>query len=274
MNDWREAEILITVRAFPEPSKKYRETSCVAGVDLHTQRPIRVFPVVARTTEIHKFEHIRARVRKATSDSRPESHHIDSDSIQSVEQIDTRDRWKRRTELVTPFRVADSIEQLKSMRKKLGHKNAPSLALIRPKKITKVEVTEKQNKEWTEAEKAILNRPTLFDNESEKDPLEFIPFDLRYSFVCDDKNCKGHRFRCVDWEASEAFRKWSHQYGEGWQQKFLQKFDDELTSRDLQFFVGTINAHPDTWTIIGLYYPPNPEVRDDLPQNLPLPLGN
>lgn len=160
------------------------------------------------------------------------------------------------------------------MRKELGHKNAPSLALLRPKKITKVEITEKAEKDWSVSDRSKLNRRSIFDGESESDPLEFVPYDLRYSFVCDDDDCAGHRFRCVDWEASEAFRKWSRQYGDQWRQKFLQKFNDELSSKDLQFFVGTLNAHPDTWTIIGLYYPPYLESKDDLPQNLPLPLGD
>lgn len=270
MDVWSEIDILITVRAFPEPSEKYRETSCVAGVDLTNSRPIRVFPVVARTTKIQKFEHIRARVKKTTKDSRLESHNIDADSIRSVRKIDTKDGWTKRTELVEPFRVADSIEQLKQMRKTLGHKAGPSLALIRPKRIIKVEVTEKGQKTWSEEELAKLNKPSFFDNETSRDPLEFIPYDLRYSFVCDDEACRGHRFRCVDWEASEAFRKWRKDYGQEWRQKFLERFDEYMTSRDLQFFVGTLSAHPNTWTIIGLYYPPRTDSKGDAPRNLPL----
>lgn len=274
MAEWFETDILITVRAFPEPSAKYRETSCVAGVDLESSKPIRIFPVVARTTQIRKFEHIRARVKKSTKDSRPESHYIDADSIRSISHVDSSDGWRRRSELVKPFRVARSIEALKAMRKSMEHKSAPSLALIRPRKIVKVEITEKKSKDWSEAERAKLNRPTLFDGESSRDPLEFVPYDLRYSFECDDENCKGHRYRCVDWEASEAFRKWTRDYGNDWGEKFLQKFDTELTSKDLQFFVGTLSAHPDTWTIIGLYYPPLPEAKDDQPRNLLLPLDS
>ncbi len=272
MDSWETTDLLITVRAFPTPSTKHRETSCVAGVNLSKGVPIRVFPVRARETNIHKYEILSARVMKASSDSRPESHYIDEDSIVSVRKIDTKNNWSERTKLVEPLRVANSIEELLSLRERLGHSHAPSLSLIRPKEITKVEVTKKPTDDWTAQELAKLNRTSLFDRESTKLPLEFVPYDLRYSFVCDDSRCTGHRLRCEDWESSESIRKWMKDYGTGWQEKFLEKYRDEMLTKDLQFFVGTLKAHPATWTIIGLFYPP--KTRDDQLRNLHLPLDD
>ena len=51
VSDWTTEEILITVRATPEPSKGYGETSCVAGVT-KSGKPIRLFPIEARTLEM------------------------------------------------------------------------------------------------------------------------------------------------------------------------------------------------------------------------------
>lgn len=68
----------------------------------------------------------------------------------------------------------------------------------------------------------------------------------------------GHSLSVIDWEVTESFRKWRRQYGEqGWHKAMMTKYWDQLVlERDLQFYVGTMQKHPTTWTIIGLYYPP------------------
>lgn len=56
---------------------------------------------------------------------------------------------------------------------------------------------------------------------------------------------------------SESFRKWKIGYGAAWETAFRQKYEQELVQqRDLQFFVGTLKAHPAEWIIVGLFYPP------------------
>jgi hypothetical protein len=45
-------------------------------------------------------------------------------------------------------------------------------------------------------------------------------------------------------------------YPTNWEEKFRQKFEDEMIDRfDTHFFVGTIHQHPNAWIIIGLYSP-------------------
>lgn len=269
MHQYEEREILITVRALPEPSEKYRETSCVAGVDLTNMRPIRLFPVLARTTPIHKYDVIKARVRKATNDSRPESHNIDADTIRTIRRIDTSKAWHHRNELVSCFRVAKSIEDLESMRKGIGH-SAPSLALIRPREITDVRIIKKPKEDWTEEERVKLNRRGLFDAEDSRTPLKFVPYSLVYQFRCEDSSCRGHKYQCFDWEASESLRKWPAEYPNNWRDKILEKYRDRMLTGDIQFFVGTFKSSPWVWSIIGIY--PAPILKGDQPRNLTLPL--
>lgn len=113
--EWEQEEILVTVEAYPEPSKTYRETSCVAGVTA-SGKPVRIFPIPARDlqedNQFRKYSVIAARIRKATDDARPESHKIDFGNIRELYHLKTDDRWSERSSRVEPFRVAASLEEL------------------------------------------------------------------------------------------------------------------------------------------------------------------
>lgn len=63
-HSWQVEEVLITVRAAPNPSKTYTETSCVAGVRLRDMKPVRIYPVPARelnqANRFKKYDVVRA----------------------------------------------------------------------------------------------------------------------------------------------------------------------------------------------------------------------
>ncbi len=70
---------------------------------------------------------------------------------------------------------------------------------------------------------------------------------------------------CTDWEMSESYRRWRSEYGDGWEEKFRQRYENEMIQRyDTHFYVGTVASHPNNWIIIGLFYPPreaeNPQI--------------
>ncbi len=258
---WHEEEILVTVRAAPEPSRAHRETSCVAGIT-KSGLPIRLFPIPARDLDerqqFSKYNVIRARVRKA-SDPRPESHNVDLESIVVLRKIGTEKRWAARNEMVTPFRIAGSVEELEQLWEESGGRlsETPSLALIRPKSIDRFLIRRRGATDWSEEERQKLERRGLF--EQKRVPLEFIPFKFYYQFHCDHANCTGHNFQILDWEVSEAYRKWSKINPEKWREDMQAKFMKDLAkTKDLQFFLGTISQHPQIWTTIGIYYPPKP----------------
>jgi hypothetical protein len=81
------ARVLITVKTTPQPSKKYRDTVCTAGIRMDTSTPewIRLYPIPFRHLDpefrFKKYDVINVDVRRRTSDSRLESYQPDWDSM-------------------------------------------------------------------------------------------------------------------------------------------------------------------------------------------------
>src|SRR4030067_486236 len=93
-------QILVTVKAYPNPSKKYGETVCVAGVDINKQQGGRLYPIPYRDLDdnkkFEKYNLIEVKVHKATDDTRPESYKIDAGSIKIVDKLDSKNNWEKR----------------------------------------------------------------------------------------------------------------------------------------------------------------------------------
>ena len=73
---WRTIEVLITVKAYPNPSKSQSEAACIVGI----QRDggfVRLYPVPFRALDdqqrFKKYQWIRVRARKPKNDPRPAS---------------------------------------------------------------------------------------------------------------------------------------------------------------------------------------------------------
>jgi hypothetical protein len=61
----------------------------------------------------------------------------------------------------------------------------------------------------------------------------------------------------------EAYRSWRKKYGEEWETKFRQRFEDEMMEKnDTHFFVGNLHQLPNAWIAIGLFYPPRETTRE------------
>ena len=89
-------KVLITVKAYPNPSKKYVETVCCAGIDTDTLRWIRLYPIPFRdldeSQQFKKYTVIEARCWKAEDDHRLESYKVDCGSIKLLSHFDTK-KW-------------------------------------------------------------------------------------------------------------------------------------------------------------------------------------
>jgi hypothetical protein len=247
-------EVLIVVRTYPNPAKKGGEVSCTAGIT-KDGKWIRLFPVPYRFLEedqhFHKYQWIEVSVHKATSDTRPESYKIAGESVKVLsDPLPTADNWRARKEIIFPL-MSHCLCCLKRERDLNGF---PTLGLLRPKTIHRLLIDEDES-EWTNEQLEALRQRDLFDK-TPKAELEKIPHQFRYEFQCDHDDCAGHSITCTDWEMGQACRRWKNQYGLGWQEKFRQRFEEEMINKyDTHFFVGTIHGHPHTWIIIGLFYP-------------------
>lgn len=257
---WVKKRVLIVVRTYPVPAKKSIEASCTAGITDDGQW-IRMFPVPYRLMEhdkrFAKWQWIDVSLLKASGDPRPESYKLNIDTIEIGGSIGTHDGWRARRDLIKPLKRA-SMCRIRREREERGH---PTLGIFRPHKIKRL-IIEPAAENWTDGELAILSQDTLFEK-APGQTLEKIPFDFRYEFRCGDVSCSGHTMMCTDWEMGQAYRSWRETYGDGWQEKFRQRFEREMIEKnDTHFFVGTIHQHPGSWIIVGLFYPPKPATAD------------
>jgi hypothetical protein len=251
---WEKKRILITVRTYPTPARKSLETSCTGGIT-DEGKWIRLFPMPYRDLKpeqkFSKYQWIEARVQKAKNDPRAESFNPDRDSIIPVSDTLSRDHeWSARKELVFPLK-SESLCALKRQRDEHGE---PTLGIFKPAMIERLQI-DSESAEWTAEENAILRQRSLFETEP-KEVLEKIPFKFRYKFRCSDPQCIGHTLLCTDWEMGELYRKVRQSHGAAWETPFRQKYENEMIHKlDTHFYVGTLHQYPDTWIIVGVFYP-------------------
>ncbi|HKV27105.1 MAG TPA: hypothetical protein VJN90_02370 [Candidatus Acidoferrales bacterium] len=247
---------LIVVRTYPTPAVKGVEVSCTAAIS-EKQEWLRLHPIryryLPRKQRFQKYQWVELTVTK-TNDGRPESYTPKNETIKIVSApLSTENGWQARKEVLFPLR-AHCMCCLKKDRDANGY---PTLGLFRPKIIESL-LIKASSPHWTQAQLAILRQEHLFEKKPTTE-LERIPFNFRYAFRCDHDTCTGHKMFCSDWEMGEAFRKWRAKYGDGWEAKFRQRFETEMIQKyDTHFYVGTVAKYPDTWIIVGLFYPPCP----------------
>lgn len=258
---------LIVVRTYPSPSRKDIEVSCTAGVT-EDGNWIRLFPVPYRFMDedkrFRKYQEIECRVIKA-SDPRPESHNVDVDSIRILgEPITTSGGWaQRRARLETVFKCC-----MCCISKQRDMNGSPTLGFFKPARIESLKIKE-TNDSWSEDELAKLRQIPLW-RDAPSSELQKIPFDFKYHYFCPHDYCPGHTQGCTDWEVGESFRQWRVKYGDEWEPKFRQTFEDEMMSvNDTHFYVGTLSRYPSRWQVVGLWYPRLADVQR--PRQLELP---
>jgi len=248
-------ELLITARTYPVPARKGVEVSCTGGIS-RDGRWIRLFPVPYRFLDndkrFHKYQWVRVQARKA-SDSRPESFQPDLDSFQILTApLSTEGFWEERKRVIAPFQ-SPSLCWLQDKR---DRDKFPTLGFFKPKEITRL-VIEPDSGQWSDADLARLRQFPLWGKAPAME-LEKVPFKFSYEFLCDNQGCLGHRLMCTDWEMGQSYRRWSRAYPD-WEVAFHQRYEREMIERfDTHFFVGTVHQHPNSWIIIGLFWPLKP----------------
>jgi hypothetical protein len=255
-SDWEVKKVLVTVKAYPNPSRKYGETICVAGIDLKTNRWIRLYPIPFRDLDNEKkfvkYSIIEVQVKKPNDDKRPESFKVNADSIRILEIIDTKDKWERRKKIVLPAIDKSMCEILE--KSKVEDK---SLGIFEPKNIDFV--WEKGRPKDEVARESCYAQLSFF-NKQKKAP-EVIPFDFRYRFFCDSEPlCPGHNYSIIDWEIAQAYRDWRWKYKP--ESLLLEKIKQRWltlmcsSKNDVYFYVGNLKRFRDKFMILGVFYPP------------------
>jgi len=262
--------ILILAKTYPSPSAKYVETSCVAGINEHGQLR-RLYPVPFRLIEeskqFKKWQWITARVRKSNDDHRPESHRLMVDTIESgTDPLSTKNNWEARWQWINMIPVSPNFSEIEARRLAFGE----SLAILRPKRILRLDIKPARNADWTDEEKAKLMQAqmqgNLFDTmeiEREIRLLKKIPHDFYYVYVCDSAGGEvEEQHKIVDWEAGALYWRCRSSHGKNWEQPFRAKLEADLLGKDLMFLMGNIHRFQDQWLIVSLIYPPKQKPFD------------
>ena len=253
-------EILILVKAAPQPSTTYGETVCVAGLLGPAERPtwIRLYPVPFRyldgDRQFGKYQLIQVTTRGAGGDKRRESHKIVADSITITGSLPT---WARRSAWIERLDTPTMCSLQEAVKHDL---NATSLAAVRPARPERL--TFEPSPGWSRDQlrkfEVYRSQGTLFD-EIPKPLLRPPRFRVRLRYRCEEPSCAGHAQTIIDWEltALQAHHRYSsdaelcaaitHRFFEI---PFAAKKDPLL-------FVGNQEdvRRRASFTVLGLYYP-------------------
>ena len=263
--------VLILCKTYPSPSAKYVETSCVAGMT-EDGRLIRLYPVpfrlVADDQQFKKWQWVTARYEKARDDHRAESHRVFVDTIAcDPDPLPAgKQGWPHRAELLAKLPVYSDFAEIERLRDAGG----ATLALLRPTRITGLDIKKTDNPTWTDEEREKLLRlqqqSELFDEVEEGRQirlLEKLPYDFHYRYECDvEGQTFAHRHKLVDWEIGALYRNVQRKHGDNWEAAFRTKLEQDLPSKDLMFLLGTIHRFPRQWLLISRIYPPKPPAEN------------
>ena len=248
--------ILITVKAYPNPSRRYGETVCCAGVDLSNSQLVRLYPIPFRDLDndqkFKKYSIIEVNCSPPSDDKRPESLRVDSDSIKVIDWLDTeKGTWEKRKSIVSKVPVKSMCQVYKD-----AESSDLSLGLIKPIDISFE--WSKQSPSDQQAREACYAQLSFFDKK--KDAIEEIPFNFYYNFKCSgEANCPGHKLSIIDWEIGQAYRDWRSRYPteavllEKIKQRWLDIAD--TAKKDVYFYVGNLKRFRTTFMVLGVFYP-------------------
>ncbi|MBI3559556.1 hypothetical protein HY087_00315 [Candidatus Gottesmanbacteria bacterium] len=253
-----EEKVLIVVKTYPHPSKKYKEIVCTAGIT-ENGKWIRLYPIDYRYLEhakwYKKYQWITVTIEKNQTDFRVDSYRPDTLSIKTLgDPIDTRKKWGARKSLVLPTITFNSLEEIQDAYKA----SSVSLGIFKPKIIEDL-VVEADSEDWSASHTKVLSQLVLFGDQPKK--LYKVPYKFSYVYRCNDKRCtKPHKQAIFDWEIFMLYQHLRNEYNYS-MDVVLQKIKDLwLTkmwgdSRNSYLIVGTQFPNP-TFIVLGVFWPP------------------
>ena len=251
-------EVLITVKAYPNPSSAQGEAACIAGVAKDGTFK-RLYPIPFRKLEdsqqFKKYQWIKLQARKPKSDNRPETVRPVLDSIEILgDPLPTRNNWVARRDIVKQV-LSPSMCDIQDSQKTHG----TSLGFFRPAEILDVEAKGEDSPTWKPGELEKLSQKDMFLTKESK-PLEKIPVGFYYCFRCENcRNKQPHRMKIIDWELAELWRKNRRGHDDATTIDLVrQRFLHEMcgTDKDTHFFTGNMQKHQNTFLILGVFWPP------------------
>ena len=259
-----EKKILITVKTYPTISQKYDETVCTAGLTADGEW-IRLYPVPFRQLEdgrqYQKYQWVKVRIAKNTSDFRPESHTPNLGSLELQEVVGTQNSWRSRKDIVDR---ADLYEDLDLLISDARSDKCTSLAVFKPNEILDFKIepdTEKWAAEKLQAIEARKRQGNLFGNDINELSQVVNKLPFRFSYRFRDIKGKESTLMIADWEIGALY---FNCLKDGNKKRACEKVREKYLgfkqTKSLRFFLGTVKAFhkvgPNPFIIIGVFYPP------------------
>lgn len=239
--------ILITVRTYPVPSRKYIETVCTGGItDQGEWR--RLFPIDLRYLEEERqFQtYDVVQVGVSPGDDRPESR---KPNLQTLQKINHLDGWDAKCQWINPT-IFPSFEAMIAA----GQTLAP-VAVEGVKDL----LIEKVPPNWSPDQLDRLRQQHLF---RENKPLEKVPYKFR--FVWTDGEGIEYKNTILAWEIHQTWRKWRWEYDnviERIRDKWLN--DVCSTNNQISFYMGNYAKRRNLFAVTGIFNPPRGVASND-----------
>jgi len=240
--------VRILVKAYPQPSSKYEETVCCAGIDEDSRELLRLFPIRYRRlspeNRFERFDQVEMSMERYTRDPRPESYHVDEDSIRVTAKGDKLSP-RSKVQLWAPF-VADSLSALKDENRSSNR----SLGIVRPESGTvkfKVKPMDESDDNDRELANEVFEQASLLE-----DPLKPL-LRPEYNFVYHFESAgKQHVCTIHDWEVQQTFINYQRNYGDSAIERMTEMYQDVMPTHNLHLIMGTMQKRPWQFIIIGL----------------------
>lgn len=213
---------------------------------------LRLYPIryrrLPKAAQFNRFDLVELRVEKPKDDHRPESHHVDEESIRILEHgtaISNESKVRLWRQHVAPSLKALQQDN-KTQRRSLGivRPDPGSLRFfVRP-------IAEANEQDQAIAE-SLIQQNSLF--EDPLTPMQRSGYVFGYRFTSDGHS---HEHMIHDWEVQAAFFQYRKRYGDNALAMLTQEYGDNIPQRNLHFILGTMKAHPTTFIVIGLLRSP------------------
>lgn len=235
----KNSRVIILVKAIPNPSKRYGETVCCAGVTAEGQWK-RLFPVRFRQLKEGKFgrwDWVTFGYDRPRSDNRIESCHVYEDKIVVGGHLKPAERPR----LLNPIIVPSTS---------VAAERGQSLALIRPtapKFRARRKSVAEMDAEREAFRKAAQQKSFLDDDLAAMDP---VPFEFRFGWT----DAAGqHEMECGDWETTAWFWHRRREVGEARVlDEMSSMYNETYPQKGVVFALGTMKKRPKQWTLLGI----------------------
>lgn len=252
--------VMITVKAAPNPSERYGETVCVAGIRLDPEHGgwVRLYPVNFRELDddsrFRKYDIVSLEATPSRGDPRSESWRPRMGTLVTERHLAG---WARRLPYVTDHVAESMCGLLAAVREQPP---ARSLAAIRPARVSGLHI--ERHPGWTRDEQAKIDN---YVNQLElpglartpRTALEAPRFKGWYRYNCMAAHCPGHRQGIYDWEWVALQRRLSGRDDAAATAALRERFLDQICApdRDVLFFVGNQAKRQQTFMVLGAFYP-------------------